>query len=315
VSKARRALVGALLFLVMFAGTGLVAQPAAATTTATTQASTQTHLGTTLHAHQKPNGDLKLMKGDKLRAGLIRVKLSSAVHAEGEEGGYDLALFRLRHGVSLSQFRAQLTKAFGQGPVAGQAVEWINHHVRFYGGLGNDQPDHLKYFVVLQGGHYHLADLNQFVEHGAAATRSIKVKGHSNAKLPRTDQALLMVDDDRFKVWSKHGKKHGNKLHRGALSVANYSHDLHFALFDAVKPGTTDRQIQKFFDSGFTGPNPFNEAGRSQSSGVLSPGVKIVIDLRLPRGPYAILCFIPNADGTPHAFVGMHKVVRITGRK
>jgi hypothetical protein len=307
---ARRALVGALLFLVMFAGTGLVAP----TATATTQASTQTHLGTTIRAHQTPGGDLELVKGDKLRAGLIRVHLSSSVQAQGEEGGYDLELFRLRHGVSLGEFRAQLTKAFGEGPAAGQAVQWINHHVRFYGGLGSDQPDRLKYSVVLRSGHYYLTDLNLFVEQGAKATRSIKVKGHTNAKLPRTDQALLMVDDDRFRVRSEHGKKHHNKLHRGALRIANYSHDLHFALFDAVKPGTTDRQIQKFFDSGFTGPNPFNEAGRSLNTGVLSPGVAVVVDLRLPRGPYAVLCFIPNADGTPHAFVGMHKVVRITGR-
>lgn len=264
-----------------------------------------------LTAHQQPDGSIDLLRGDTLRAGLIDIALSSDVVPGGEVGEYDLWLFTLSPGTSREEFRQQLALAFGGGPGAGQAVAWIEDHATIYGGLTSDRPDRLRYQVVLDEGRYFLADLPQLVESGFETAHTIDVFGDArHARLPGAGQAVTMTVENRFSVWP--GDHHqAPKLHNGRLRISNMSHDQHFAEFRPVSPGVTDRDIQEFFDSGFTGPRPFRDDGESLNVGVISPGVEINIYLELPKDRYALLCFIPNLDGAPHALMGMHRVVRV----
>jgi hypothetical protein len=45
----------------------------------------------------------------------------------------------------------------------------------------------------------------------------------------------------------------------------------------------------------------------------LSPSESITVTRTLEPGTYVFLCFFPDAEGTPHASLGMHKVFTIAG--
>ncbi len=77
-----------------------------------------------------------------------------------------------------------------------------------------------------------------------------------------------------------------------------------------VKDGTTDRQVQAYFDSHSQKPPKFLKAGPSIGNDVTSPGQSLQLTYNLPKGTYVALCFIADdMTGAPHATMGMHKVV------
>jgi hypothetical protein len=79
-----------------------------------------------------------------------------------------------------------------------------------------------------------------------------------------------------------------------------------------VTPGTTDAQVQAYFDSGVSDPPAFALNGPSASTDLLSPGKQLVLSYSLPKGTYVLLCFVSDdKTGMPHAAMGMHKVVKL----
>lgn len=100
----------------------------------------------------------------------------------------------------------------------------------------------------------------------------------------------------------------------GTITVRNVSDTIHFMLVTPVKKGTTDEEIQNFFNTS-TGPDDqpaFATDGPSIEMGVQSPGRQADISYRLPAGTYVLECFVADdKDGVPHAVMGMHKVVTL----
>lgn len=86
----------------------------------------------------------------------------------------------------------------------------------------------------------------------------------------------------------------------------------HMALFALLKPGAT---VQQAFDaiSKNQDPSAFFADAPDRSPVVLTPGEKteMITDLFKP-GTYAMLCFIPAADGMPHAAKGMLGEVKVS---
>jgi uncharacterized cupredoxin-like copper-binding protein len=120
--------------------------------------------------------------------------------------------------------------------------------------------------------------------------------GHATVKL---------TSDDRFESPDVLPKT-------GTITVRNISDTIHFMGVSPVKPGTTEAQIQQFFESDPQGPPSFATGGPSIEMGVLSPGRSADITYQLPAGTYDLECFIPDDEsGMPHAFMGMHKVVTL----
>ena len=79
-----------------------------------------------------------------------------------------------------------------------------------------------------------------------------------------------------------------------------------------VKAGTTDKEIQAFFNSGSQSAPPFARNGPSGGNDVVSPGGTIRVSYNLPRGTYVLLCFVADdMTGIPHAIMGMHKVIHL----
>lgn len=96
----------------------------------------------------------------------------------------------------------------------------------------------------------------------------------------------------------------------GTITVKNVADTIHFMGISPVKKGTTDKQIQDFFDSGAPVQPPFFVDGPSVGMDVLSPGRQLELTYKLPAGTYVLMCFIADEmTGIPHAVMGMHKVV------
>jgi hypothetical protein len=56
--------------------------------------------------------------------------------------------------------------------------------------------------------------------------------------------------------------------------------------------------------SGETPPPGFDAVSIGGVQGIL-PGASQIATLDLKRGSYVLICGIPNAEGVPHAFLGM----------
>ena len=68
------------------------------------------------------------------------------------------------------------------------------------------------------------------------------------------------------------------------------------------RPGTLDEALAA--DQRGDPPGRFL-AGAGHTTRVVPPGARGTLDIRLRRGPYALLCPVASPDGTPHAYKGM----------
>ena len=74
----------------------------------------------------------------------------------------------------------------------------------------------------------------------------------------------------------------------------------------------TDKQVQAYFDSHVQTPPPFGINRPTIGMDVLSPRKQLVLSYSLPKGTYVLLCFVADDEtGMPHAFMGMHKVIKL----
>jgi hypothetical protein len=95
------------------------------------------------------------------------------------------------------------------------------------------------------------------------------------------------------------------------LRFTNAAHELHFLGLTGVKPTTTNAMVKKEL-LGPPGPPPPWITGPDFSFDVISPGVTVAIKEAVPAGRYFLDCFMPGeADGMPHALMGMWKLVDV----
>jgi plastocyanin len=92
----------------------------------------------------------------------------------------------------------------------------------------------------------------------------------------------------------------------------------HFVEFAEIKGGKTNDDIQALLDDPekIQGPPPswISEASMP-SIGLLSPGASTDVTIDLPPGTYAAFCWMPDAEGTEHALLGMHHVFTVEGEQ
>ena len=162
----------------------------------------------------------------------------------------------------------------------------------------------------LAAGTYYVVDPTPAFSGGAVALlQTFAVAGQ-----PRKDDdtgaaaRVTMTPADRFQL-------SGHVPAQGRIVVDNDANTIHFMDLVPVAKGTTDAQLQAFFDSfGPTGPTlPDPEIGPPVAGeSVLSPGTQAVLGLDVPAGDYALECFIADdTTGMPHAFMGMHLIIHV----
>jgi hypothetical protein len=98
----------------------------------------------------------------------------------------------------------------------------------------------------------------------------------------------------------------------GRIQVRNLSDTLHLMVVIPVRPGTTDSEVQAWFDTDPQTRPPWRIDGPNAGVELLSPGVHVRFEYRLPAGTYVLMCLVPDeVTGIGHHMTGMHKVVTL----
>jgi len=251
------------------------------------------------------NGSSVHLSTNSVKAGVVRFNVSTTVPlASG--GDSEISLIRLRSGVTLTKLLADFKDEFTDYPsIAARGTRELVRDASFHGLADVVQGFPMSVTERLAAGTYYLLDTGTAQPTLSSFTPFRVRYDYTSSAQPalRSQFTVKLTSADRFvapRYWA----------HKGTITVANVSDTIHFMNLVPVKRGTTDKQIQKYFDSGVQAPPPFALQGPSEGSDVQSPGTSLQLTYNLPAGTYALLCFVADdVTGMPHAVMGMHKVV------
>jgi hypothetical protein len=233
-------------------------------------------------------------------AGSIRF----AVASTNREVGSNVTLFQPKAGKTVNRILHDLFDEFGSDPADG--TRELTADGTFHG-LADVLVGHSAVVTEnLTPGKYYLIDIANPPSGPPPVTTLTVLPAKANIEQDSdlvSQTTVMATSADRFVAPR-------NWPHQGTYTFHNTSDTLHFMSLSPVKTGTTDQQVQNYFDSGSQNPPPFLKAGPSIGNDVTSPGQSLQFTYNLPRGTYVALCFIADdVTGMPHAIMGMHKVV------
>ncbi len=177
-------------------------------------------------------------------------------------------------------------------------------YATFTGGVGQVAPGGEAGTVAdLEAGNYILlcfvpdpADNVPHFAKGMAAL--VEVEGDENtAAEPDVDVEVAGID------YGFEGADEPIEAGEVVLKLTNNGNEPHEANVLQLAEGATVESVAAWFQAP-EGPPPFANVGGAQ--GVM-PGASTLATMDLDAGNYALICFIPNAEGVPHAFLGMAK--------
>ena len=224
------------------------------------------------------NGSHVNVNHSVLRSG----RVTFSVRSTNSGGESDITLFRPKRGHTLNEVFAALANEFSQDPpTAAKGTRQLVRYVLTYG-LADVSPARGAFVTRTLGpGKYYLMDLGNPPQSGPPATTTLMVKRHQGyraaALRAHARATVRLTSSDRFRV-------RGTMPAHGTVRVKNVSDTLHFMAIQRVKRGTTDRQIQKFFNSNGQGPAPFVQSP-TMGADVLTPGQSLRLTYRLHRLP------------------------------
>ena len=243
-----------------------------------------------------------------LRAGTNCFTVSTTNPAQPGSSSASPTLFRPVRGVSLNKLLADAKDEFSNTPAtAAKGTRELNRDGRFFG-LAMVVPGHPETVTEnLQPGTYWIGDVASTIGAGKPAQLvRITVLPGGDFRFLHADVLVKATSADRFvpstRTWP----------HEGSYLFANVADTIHFMEIVPVKNGTTDAQIQAYFNSGAQGTPPFGKIGPVGGNDVATPGNFLRVSYELPPGTYVLLCFVADdMTGMPHAFMGMHLVIRL----
>lgn len=253
------------------------------------------------------NGSSVRLDHATVEGGTVSFKVSTTNPAPQGNGGSTISLFRPKHGVTLAKVFADLREEFSSNPAtAAKGTRDIVRDVSLFG-LADVVPGYPEVVTEnLRPGTYYLMDLAKFTGVGQPEIIRLFVTGNDRGSSLYASVHVTTTSADRFigpRSWP----------HRGTYLFHNAADTIHFMAVAPVKAGTTDKQIQAFFDSHSQSPPPFFRNGPSGGNDVVSPGGTLLVSYNLPPGTYVLLCFVADdVTGMPHAVMGMHEVIRLT---
>jgi hypothetical protein len=258
------------------------------------------------------NGTSVAIDDHSIRAGKVRFEVSSTNAVTAEGGGSQITLFKLTEGTTTDELFASLAKEFSENPdIAKVGTTELRAGATYYGlaDVGPDNPEVVTEF--LNRGTYYLVDLaNVDPTKTTPEVTTLRVRGHDDSDGHLRADVAVKVRGDRFRTADSWPAE-------GSYTFTNADDTIHFMAIAPVVDGTTDEQIQAFFET----PPPadpntppaepeFFREGPSGGNDVVSPGNTIKVRYDLPAGTYVLLCFIADEEtGMPHAVMGMHKVI------
>jgi len=252
------------------------------------------------------NGKTVTIDDDSIEAGKVRFEVSSTNAVTAMGGGSAITLFKLNEDKTKDDFFAALKDQFSEDAKTRAASTTALKETATFRGLADVVPDHPERVTeYLDGGTYWLMDLSS---PDASMTQppeltELTVRGDADTDGPLWADVDVTTEHDRFyapDTWPADG----------SYTFTNDDDTIHFMAISPVKQGTTDEDVQKYFDSGAMTPPDFAVEGPSFGNDVVSPGYSLKVRYDMPAGTYVLLCFVSDEEtGMPHAFMGMHKVV------
>jgi len=225
---------------------------AAGTLAAAGPAAAEGH-GTTVLVHG--DGTAVTLSRDTVEQGRIRFKVDTSNGGAGSQ----ITLFRLVGPATLATFNADLAEEFSPDPMtAAQGTRDLNRDVRFFG-LADVVPGTPAMVTEqLAAGKYYLMDLGngpgptgpQFTTFTVRGSGRVHSDGESEGPVVRLTSADRFISPRTLPA-------------DGKITVKNVADTIHFMSISPVKKGTTDAQIQAFFDSGAQVQPPFFVDGPS----------------------------------------------------
>lgn len=185
------------------------------------------------------------------------------------------------------------------GQKAAAAMTYIRSHSTLFGGGRKGATWQVK---LPKGTYYVISTVA--AGSGSPVKASFTVTGKKGAtSLHETNATVTAAKPN---VWKTKGLGH---LGSGWLMFRNTSKEIHFMDLSGVQPGTTNKQVKDALAS----PNePDFFTKKSFSFDVISPGVEVAVKGPVKKGRYLLTCFVPSeADGMPHALMGMWKLVNV----
>ncbi len=255
-----------------------------------------------------------LVVGDGNRVAIVQTTIQAGIDTfvvttnNHTGNGSDITLFQIRNGVSGSQVAAELRDEFSQTPAtAARGTRELDRDITAYGLADLSEGTTVKVTANLLPGTYYLMDLGNFTGTGNPVFTRLTVTAGAPRGPLHGDVGVHATGGDRFAAPS-------SWPHQGTLVFANDdSTSIHFMDLQRVKPGTTDAQVQSYFDSNSQQPPSFGLPGPSEGVDIVSPHITVSMAYNLPPGTYVLLCFVADdSTGMPHALMGMHKVVTLT---
>ncbi|MEY9966779.1 hypothetical protein ABIA33_004844 [Streptacidiphilus sp. MAP12-16] len=250
---------------------------------------------------------------DSHQAGLVSFRVKT-----DDSNGRQLQLLRPNKGVSLERVLHDLARAVSNNPrTAAAGIRTVGGEAEALGGALVTRQVHEQFTEEISAGTVYLLDFTAFLAQPTKpVVKSINLSAAAssgqNANLARYPHGIVIQRETSARPRFETEDVDNPHL---AYLVHNDSSELHEMQLRPVKVGTTDKQIQEFFDAIKRGkqspPSPFT--GPPTGLGALSPDHSALIQAHgLQPGTYVLLCFIPDDHvGVPHAFLGMHKIVKL----
>jgi hypothetical protein len=254
--------------------------------------------------HVTGNGSSVHLDHATIWAGSIRFAVGTSNPSGPNGGGSQITLFQPKAGKTVSRILHDLFDEFGSDPADGTRELTADGIFKGLADVVVGTPATVT--ENLSPGKYYLIDIANPPSGPPPVTTLTVLPAKANIEQDsdlHSQTSVSATSADRFiapRYWP----------HEGTYTFHNVSDTLHFMQLQPVKNGTTDAQIQAYFDSHSQNPPPFLKAGPSIGNDVTSPGQSLQLTYDLPRGTYVLLCFVADdMTGMPHAIMGMHKVV------
>ena len=241
-------------------------------------------------------GRYELKAPTSVEAGLVEISLKNRAKAPS-----DAQIFRVEGKHSAKE----LVEKVLESPDGAPTPDWAHAA----GGAGRTAPGKTGFAAqILEPGSYYILDAVSGEEENAkshaanGAVAALQVTGEAKGALPATDATITAGATQEYRFTST-----GLKAGTNRLTYDNKGEQAHHVVAFPFREGATLEQVKRtFMSEGEPKGPPSVDFERSRSTAVTDGGTKIVTDLELERGRYALVCFISDRKGgPPHVAKGM----------
>ncbi|MDH6577851.1 hypothetical protein [Kitasatospora sp. MAP5-34] len=231
-----------------------------------------------------------------------------------DPAGRQLQVIRPHLGVSIDQVLHDLADAVSNTPATAAAgIRAVEGEAEALGGAFVTPQAPEEFTQEISDGPVYLLDFTAFLANPTEPVlKSLELCGSNGRHLAHFPHGIVI---QRETTAGPRFEAEDVDRANGAILVHNAAPELHEMELQPVAPGTTDAQIQAYFDAIAHGttPPPAPFTGPPAGLSAISPDHTVLLETHgLQPGTYVLLCFVPDDQlGIPHAFLGMHQVVQL----